>query len=192
MLLYVDDIIITVSDLAYISDLKIALGLEFQLTDLGSLKYFLGLEIHYSSAGLHVTQLKYLTDFLKKAGMVDSKSCNTPMSSSCDFYAASSLFSDPLLYRKIVGSLQYLTFKRLDIQFVVSKVSQFMHNPTKIHFSAVKRILRYLNGTHDYGVLFSKWNLELTVYSDDDWAGDSFDHRSTSGFVIFLCGAPIS
>lgn len=124
--------------------------------------------------------------------MTNSKPCNTPMSPSNEFYAASKPCLDPLMYRQVVGSLQYLTFTRPDITFAVSKVSQFMHNSTDIHFSAFKRILRYLNGSRDLGMLFSKGNLELTAYSDADWAKDSLDRRSTLGFVTFLCGVPIS
>lgn len=93
----------------------------------------------------------------------------------CDLYAASQPFSNASLYRQIVGSLEYLTFTKLDITYVVSKVNQFMHNPTKVHYSAVKRILRYLNGIRDCGILFSKGKLELKSFSDANWGGDSLD-----------------
>lgn len=92
LLLYVDDIIITGSLQSYISDLKATLVVEFQITDLGFLKYFLGLEIHCSCSSFHVNQAKYLKDLLEKTGMVGAKSCNTLISPSCDFYASSIFF----------------------------------------------------------------------------------------------------
>lgn len=95
LLLYVDDIL-TGSDPKYIAALKGIFGLEFQLTDLGSLKYFLGLEIQHSSNGFYVTQTKYLADLLIKTGMNDLKPCNTPMSSTNDLHTASKPYCDPL------------------------------------------------------------------------------------------------
>ncbi|KAL0540025.1 hypothetical protein IC582_024253 [Cucumis melo] len=99
--------------------------------------------------------------------MTSVKSCITLMSTSLDLYTITPPFNDPSLYRRLVGSLQYLTFTRPDIAFSVNRVSQFMHKPTVIHFSAIKRILRYLRG-------------------------DTSDRRSTSGFIAFLGSNPIS
>lgn len=165
LLLYVDDIIITWSDLAYISHLKTSFGVKFQ-TDLGSLRYFLGLEVQSSTAGFHVNQEKYRHDLLEKTSLLNAKPCHTLLSSSHDFYMSSPEFSNPLLYRQVVGSLQYLTFTRPDITFANSKVSHFMQRPTEAHFLVVKQILRYLSGTRDSGVLFSKGELDLHVYCD--------------------------
>ncbi|TYK08058.1 putative mitochondrial protein [Cucumis melo var. makuwa] len=123
--------------------------------------------IQSSIDGIFANQAKYLNDLLHTSGMTSAKSCITPMSTSLDLYTIAPPFNDPSLYRRLVGSLQYLTFTRPDIAFSVNRVSQFMHKPTVIHFSAVKRILRYLHG-------------------------DTSDQRSTSGFIAFLDSNPIS
>ena len=88
--------------------------------------------------------------------MTSAKSCITPMSTSFDLYTIAPPFNDPSLYCRLVSSLQYLTFTRPDIAFSVNRVSQFMHKPTVIHFSAVKCILRYLRGTPTLGIKFQK------------------------------------
>ncbi|TYK00083.1 putative mitochondrial protein [Cucumis melo var. makuwa] len=117
LLLYVDDIIVTGPDSSYISLLKTQLALEFQISDLGPLKYFLGLKIHSLPNGLFVNQVKYLNDLLHTSRMISAKSCTRPMSPSLDLYTTAPPFNDSSLYRKLVGSLQYLTFTRPDIAF---------------------------------------------------------------------------
>lgn len=110
-------------------------------------------------------------------------------------------FDNPVRYRQIVGALQYLTLTRPDIAFAVNKVCQFMHSPTQNHWSAVKRILRYLQGSLDHGLFIQRssgstlhaytdahhqHDRPLTAYSDADWAGCPDDRRSTGGFAIYL------
>ncbi|KAM1018829.1 hypothetical protein ACFX13_041012 [Malus domestica] len=125
--------------------------------------------------------------------MIEFKACDTP----CLPYNRllkddGEPYSNPSLYRSVVGALQYLTFTRPDIAFSVHQVSQFMQNPMASHFTAVKRILRYLHGTMDVGISYSRGDLELHAFSDADWAGDPNDRRSTSGQVVFLGNNPIS
>ncbi|KAL4017194.1 hypothetical protein IC575_024870 [Cucumis melo] len=192
LLLYVDDIIVTKPDYLYISVLKNQLALEFKISDLGPLKYFLGLEIQSSIDGIFVNQAKYLNDLLHTSGMTSAKSCITPMSTSLDLYTIAPLFNDPSLYRRLVGSLQYLTFTRSDITFSVNRVSQFMHKPTVIHFSVVKRFLRYLRGTPTLGIKFRKGSFSLQTFCDYDWAGDTSDRCSTFGFIAFIDSNQIS
>ncbi|XP_062074955.1 uncharacterized mitochondrial protein AtMg00810-like [Humulus lupulus] len=93
----------------------------------------------------------------------------------------------PQYYRSIVGALQYLTVTRPEIAFSVNKVCQFMHNPLQSHWTAVKRILRYLSGMVDYGLHLQKSSsLELIGFYDADWATDPDDKRSTSGYCIYF------
>ncbi|KAL4014841.1 hypothetical protein IC575_027059 [Cucumis melo] len=124
--------------------------------------------------------------------MTSAKSCITPMSTSLDLYTIAPPFNDPSIYCRLVGSLQYLTFTRPDIAFFVNCVSQFIHKPTVIHFSAVKRILRYLRGTPTLGIKFRKGSFSLQTFCDSNWAGDTYDRCSTSGFIAFLGSNPIS
>lgn len=86
----------------------------------------------------------------------------------------------------MVGALQYFTFRRPDIAFVVNHVCQYMHTPTDVHLAVVKRILRYVCGTIDHGFLYKSEDLHLTIYIDADWAGDSTDRRFTFGICIFM------
>ncbi|KAM2142505.1 hypothetical protein ACFX1Q_008652 [Malus domestica] len=103
------------------------------------------------------------------------------------------LLTDPTSYRSIVGSLQYLTFTRLDIAFAVNTICQFMSSPTDVHFGAVKRIIRYLQGTMNIGITFSANTVsKLTAFSDSDWAADLNTRRSITGYVVYLGNNPIS
>ncbi|GKF65739.1 ribonuclease H-like domain-containing protein, partial [Tanacetum coccineum] len=104
-----------------------------------------------------------------------------------------SLVSDPTLYRSLAGSLQYLTFTRPDISYVVQQVCLHMHDPQEPHLSALKRILRYVHGTMNYGLqLFSSSTTYLVAYSDADLAGCPTTQRSTSGYDTDQGGSPFS
>ncbi|KAL0307928.1 UNVERIFIED_CONTAM: Retrovirus-related Pol polyprotein from transposon RE2 [Sesamum calycinum] len=101
--------------------------------------------------------------------------------------------ADPKFYRQALGSLQYLSLTRPDVSFAINKLSQFMHCPSTLHWCAVKRLLRYLVGTLDYGLLLRKNSPRtLHAFADADWAGDPNDRTSTSAYVVFLGANPIS
>lgn len=103
------------------------------------------------------------------------------------------LLDDPTSYRQIVGALQYLTFTRPDIMYAVQQVCQFMHSPRDTHLQAVKRILRYLKATIDFGISFILTSSStLAGYVDSDWAGCPDRRRSTMSHCIFLGAYPIS
>ena len=122
------------------------LAAVFDLKDMGILKYFLGLQIHYQDNGdIIVNQSKYVKDLFHKAGMDSCKPVNTPCKPHSQLLVNEGKpLSNATLYRSLVGSLQYLTFTQPDIAFVVNNVSQFMSPHTDVHFACVKRILRYL------------------------------------------------
>ncbi|XP_072054367.1 secreted RxLR effector protein 161-like [Arachis hypogaea] len=102
-------------------------------------------------------------------------------------YLGSEEFEDPSLYRSVVGALQYITITRPDLSFAVCKVSQFMHRPLVSHWKAVKRVLRYLQGTKHYGLIFNQCSdYRLYGFTDSDWAADLEDRKSVSGFCVFL------
>lgn len=188
ILIYVDDILVTSNDPSSISRLISTLHSEFALKDLGSLHYFLGIEAVSTSGGLHLCQHRYILDLLSKTSMIHSKPVLTPFSPTTKLSKNGGQFlPDPASYRQVVGALQYLTLTRPDIAFAVNKVCQFMHSPTDVHWSAVKRILRYLKNTVHHGLFFSRSSrLHLEAFSDADWAGCVDDRRSTGGFAIFL------
>ena len=166
---------------------------EFSVKDLGVLHYFLGIEVHSPSSGsLVLRQRKYALELVARAGMLKCSPATTPMSSS---ERLCSVDGDPLSveeatqYRSIVGGLQYLTVTLPDLSFVVNKVCQYLHEPRTPHWSAVKRILRYVHFTVDSGLRFrSSSSTLLSAFSDADWAGNMDDRRSTGGYAIFYGG----
>ncbi|XP_031282137.1 secreted RxLR effector protein 161-like [Pistacia vera] len=98
-------------------------------------------------------------------------------------------FNQPSLYRSIIGGLQYLTLSRPDLAFSVNKLSQFLQNPTTTHWTACKRVLRYVKGTLSHGILFTKRKpFTLEAFANVDWVGDTIDRKSTSGYSVFLGG----
>ncbi|KAK9912717.1 hypothetical protein M0R45_036566 [Rubus argutus] len=118
--------------------------------------------------------------------MLEVKPNASPESSSKLDNVSGEPFSNPSSYRSMVGALQYLTWTRPDIAHAVNQVCQHMHNPRTPHFIAVKRIFRYLKGTPDQGLKFTKGPSTLTIFSDADWAGCPIDRRSTTGYCVFF------
>ena len=144
--------------------------------------------------GLLLSQHKYTLDIIQRASMTSCKSVATPLSTSLKLSIASgTLYYDPTRYRQIIGALRYLNFTRPDICYAVNKVCQFMHAPTEDHWSAVKRILRYLQDTASYGLHITlDSSLSLHGFTDADWAGSIDDRKSTGGYLVYLGATPIS
>ncbi|XP_013607756.1 PREDICTED: uncharacterized mitochondrial protein AtMg00810-like [Brassica oleracea var. oleracea] len=188
MLVYVDDIIITGNSTSHISRFITSLSTRFSLKDLGDLSFFLGIEVTRTKSGVHSTRSRYIADLLRKANMTNAKPVPTPMESNSSLTLLSGThLDDATKYRTIVGSLQYRSLTRPDISFSVNKLSQFMHKPTTEHWSAVKRVLRYLSGTSSQGIYLSANNIpSLHAFTDADWAGNKDDYTSTSGYMFIL------
>ena len=190
LIVYVDDIIMTRDDSEELERLKKLLENEFEIKDLGELKYFLGMEFARSKRGIFVSQRKYVLYLLGETGMTGCRAAKTPIEPNLKLEAAKpENLVDKEQYQKLVGKLIYLAHTRPDISFAVSMVSQFMHSPRPEHYEAVLRILRYLKGTPGKGLLFANnGHLEVEVYTDADWAGSITDMRSTSGYCTFVGG----
>ncbi|XP_062102655.1 uncharacterized mitochondrial protein AtMg00810-like [Humulus lupulus] len=186
--------IITGDDANGITKLKTHLTREFEMTDLGSLWYFLGIEVSYSPRGYLLSQSKYIADILDQARLSDARTVDTPLELNARYSSSDGVaLSDPSLYRTLVGSLVYLTITRPDIAYAVHIVSQFVASPTTVHWATVLRILRYLRGTKFQSLLFpSTSTLEFRAYSDANWGGDCTDRKSITGFCIFLGDSLIS
>ena len=160
---------------------------SFSMKDLGPLSYFLGISVTSDEHGSFLSQAKYAAALLTKAGMADCKPCSSPMIVKAVCSTTDSLpFAQPSLYRSLVGGLQYLTITRPDLSFAVNQACQFMHLPTNAHFHAVKRLLRYVKGTLHHGLFFTPSSFALSAFSDSNWASDSLDRRSTSGYCVYL------
>nr|GEZ04670.1 hypothetical protein [Tanacetum cinerariifolium] len=187
LLLCVDDIFLTASSDRLLQQIIASLNREFSMTDLGALNYFLGISVTHDSFGMFLSQRKYAMEILERAHMVSCNPSRTPVDTESKLGDDGTPVVDPTLYWSLTGSLQYLTFTRPDITYVVHQVCLYMHDPREPHFSALKRILRYVQGTLDYDLqLFSSPTDSLIAYSDANWAGFLTTRRSTSGYCVFL------
>jgi hypothetical protein len=152
LLVYVDDIILTGDSLSEISFIKNVLHQAFKIKDLGTLKYFLGLEVAHSQSGISLCQRKYCLDLLNDSGLLCSKPVSTPSDPSIKLHSDSSAaFTDVSTYRRLIGRLIYLNTTRLDITFITQQLSQFLSKPTQTHYNAAIRVLKYLKGSPGRG-----------------------------------------
>ncbi|MCH82414.1 copia-type polyprotein [Trifolium medium] len=195
--LYVDDLLITGSNHACIEKFKGRLKDEFEMSDLGKLNYFLGLEFLYREDGIVFHQKKYIADVLKRFHMENCNEAETPMEANLKLSKdETGQAVDATLFKQVVGSLRFICNTRPDINYAVGSVSRFMSNPKASHMVAAKRILRYLKGTQDFGLAFPTSKVgsqfELEGFSDSDWCGDKDDRRSTSGHWFRFRNSPIS
>jgi hypothetical protein len=188
VLIYVDDIIITSSSNQAIDNLLHNLKSDFAVKHLGPLKFFLGIEVIPSTNSVLLSQQRYIKDILSRTKMLEAKPVNTPMASSTSLSAhEGEPFPDHTLFRSTVGALQYLSITCPDIAFAINKLSQFMHKPTQPHWQSVKRLLRYLKSTIQFGLHIYRSSCNtLHAFCDADWAGNKDDRRSTGSFCIFL------
>ncbi|KAK8947207.1 hypothetical protein KSP39_PZI006814 [Platanthera zijinensis] len=194
--IYVDDLLVIGSNSQLAEEFKTLMKSEFEMSDLGPMKYFLGLQIDQIPGAVFVHQSNYLQVLLKRFGMQDCKPTATPMATNERLLKedGEEKISEEI-YRSIVGSLIYLTNSRPDIEHAVGMVSRFVSAPSSVHMKAVKRIFRYLQGTCNYGLMYTQSGNEEEVligFSDSDWAGSADDRKSTSGFVFQVGGKSIS
>ncbi|XP_022030534.1 uncharacterized mitochondrial protein AtMg00810-like [Helianthus annuus] len=188
LLIYVDDIILTISSDTLRSHLITSLAAEFAMKDLGPLTYFLGIQVSRNADTMFLSQQSYALDIVSRAGMSTCNSVATPVDTKPKLSAAASPpFADPTLYRSLAGALQYLTFTRPDISYAVQQICMHMHDPKTDHWNALKRIIRYIKGTADHGLTLSaSTDLSLRAYTDADWAGCPDTRRSTSGYCVYM------
>jgi hypothetical protein len=191
LIVYVDDMVVTGNDVEERKALQSYLSREFEMKDLGPLKFFLGIEVSRSTKGIFLSQRKYTLDLLEETGMSACQPTNTPIEGGSKlFVEPDQVPVDKGRYQRLVGRLMYLAHTRPDLAYALSVVSQFMHNPGEQHMNAVMRILRYLKSAPGKGILFKKNdnNNNVSVYTDADWAGSIDDRRSTSGYFTFVGG----
>jgi hypothetical protein len=187
--IYVDDLIITGSNDVEIVSFKQQMSSRFKMSDLGLLSFYLGIEVKQGSSGISLSQAAYARKILEHAGMGGCNPCDTPMEHRLKLSKMSSVPPvDATEYRGLVGCLRYLVHTRPDIAFVVGYVSRFMEFPTTEHYNAVKRILRYIAGTIDFGCHYWRGRKELRLLGDNDadMGGDVDTRKSTTGAVFYL------
>ncbi|PKU62915.1 Retrovirus-related Pol polyprotein from transposon TNT 1-94 [Dendrobium catenatum] len=193
LLIYVDDILFTGNNTNHLTKILEQLNQRFAMKNLGQAHNFLRLKIDRYSDHMFLSQAQYATSLLELAQLsrcnpIHNPTCTKPPSD----IPQDNLISDPNMYRRLTGSLQYLTLTRPDIAYSVNLLSQHMHNPSSHAAFLLKRLLRYIKGTLNYGLPISKSNFQLTSFSDADWADDPDSRKSTSGFCSFLVDTLIS
>ncbi|CAL2245782.1 unnamed protein product [Prunus armeniaca] len=175
-------------------DFKKSMMEEFEMTDLGKMHYFLGIEVKQSSNGIFIGQKKYAEKILKRFHMEGCNSVQNPIVPGTKLVKDEGGEKvDNTYFKQIVGSLMYLTATRPDLMFTVNLICRYMESPTELHFQATKRVLRYLKGTTDLGLFYKKkTGAKLMGFSDSDYAGDLNDRKSTSGYVFLLSSATVA
>ncbi|GJW12051.1 putative ribonuclease H-like domain-containing protein [Tanacetum coccineum] len=167
---------------------------KFQMSSMGELTFFLGLQVKQKEDGIFISQDKYVAEILKKFNYTDVKSASTPVDLEKPLVKDGDADDvDVHLYRSMIGSLMYLTTSRPDIMFAVCACARFQVTPKTSHLLAVKRIFRYLKGKPTLGLWFSRnYPFELVAYTDSDYAGATQDRKSTTRGCQFLGNRLIS
>ena len=178
VVVYVDDIIFG-SNLQILSvKFSFEMKKEFEMSMLGELTFFLGLQVYQTDKGIFISQTKYIKDKLKIFKMEDSKLASTPMMTGCKLSKDNkSLEVDHTMHRSMIGSLLYAVATRPDVMQVVGLVARFQSSPKETHVTIVRRIFKYLKGTMDYGLWYPKsQDFLLKSFTDADW-GESVDDQ---------------
>ncbi|KAI3701418.1 hypothetical protein L6452_26471 [Arctium lappa] len=192
--IYVDDIIFGATDENLCQEFAFLMKSKYEMSMMGELTFFLGLQIKQTSEGIFICQNKYIRYLLKKFDFENCSSMKTPMVPPLKIHADSTGKSlDITNYRGMIVSLLYLTASRPDIMYATCLCARYQANPKESHLAAVKRIFRYLKGTMDLGLWYPKDSgFDLIGYSDSDFAGSKVDRKSTTGSCQLLGGNLVS
>ncbi|GJX65472.1 putative ribonuclease H-like domain-containing protein [Tanacetum coccineum] len=191
---YVDDIIFGSTNKELCTGFEKLMKDKFQMSSMGELTFFLGLQVQQKEDGIFISQDKYVAEILKKFNYTDVKSASTPVDLEKPLVKDGDADDvDVHLYRSMIGSLMYLTASRPDIMFAVCACARFHVTPKTSHILVVKRIFRYMKGKPTLGLWYSRDSpFELVAYTDSDYAGATQDRKSTTGGCQFLGNRLIS
>lgn len=196
IVVYVDDILIMSCDDSEIARIKDHLDAKFDVKKLGMIKYCLGLEFARREGEISAKQKGYIHEILDRFGMAECRPVSTPLEPGlklerCESTTDDGRFEAP--YRELVGALMYLSVAtRPDISHAVSYLSQFNSCYTETHWKAAKRVLRYLRGTDDVGLVYSCSRDAPVMFADADWGNCTLDRRSYTGYVFVMSGGAVS
>ncbi|CAH1426641.1 unnamed protein product [Lactuca virosa] len=192
--IYVDDIIFGSTDPALSREFEDLMKSKFEMSMMGKINNFLGLNIRQNREGIFINQEKYTKNLLEKFGLTNSTKLRVPMATGIKLTPSLDKPAvDITLYRSMIGSLLYLTASRPDIMFSVCNCARYQSNPREPHLTAVKNIFRYLKGTISLGLWYpSNTGFFVQAYSDVDLGGCNLDRKSTSGGCQFLDGKLVS
>ena len=182
--IYVDDGLLLYNDEQLANDLLQHLYSNFEMTEC-KIDKFLGFQIKQKDGSLFLHQTQYTLKILKRFNMIDCSRVLIPMDDASSFSTNNTDTPEKFPYRELIGSLLYLSIiSRPDISFAVGVLSRYLEKPLSVHISGAKRILRYLKGTFNYGLMYTNDLNELKIYSDSDYAGDPSNRKSTSGVAV--------
>ncbi|GAU23238.1 hypothetical protein TSUD_172660 [Trifolium subterraneum] len=194
--LYVDDIIFTGNDNQLLKQFKESMMTTFDMTDLGKMRHFLGIGVIQNEPGIFICQKRYAKEILERFNMDKSNEvCSPSVTGTKLSKHHKGEEVNPTQFKQIVGSLMYLTATRPDIMFAVNLIARrFMEHPVESHMMAAKRVLRYIRGTLELGIMYKKEKQEarFLAYSDSDYGGDLEDRKSTSGYVFKIGSGAVS
>lgn len=186
--LYVDDLIFTSNNVTLIANFNFKLSMkeEFDMTDLGEMKYFLGVEVVQPQEGIFITQKRYAEELLRKFNLQESNPVKNPIVPGTELSKqGEGAAADEYTYRQLIGSLRYITTTRPDLMYSVSLLSRYMTRPTEQHIKVAKRVFQYLKGTMKIAIFYKRdANGKLSAFTDSDYARDLDDRRSNSGYVF--------
>ncbi|GJY70782.1 putative ribonuclease H-like domain-containing protein [Tanacetum coccineum] len=191
---YVDDIIFGSTKKSLCTEFEKIMYKKFQMSSMGKLTFFLGLQVKQKEDGIFISQDKYVSEIMKKFGFTDVKTVSTPMETKKPVLKDEDGEEvDVHLYRSMIGSLMYLTSLRPYIMFAVCACARYQVNPKVSHLYAIKRIFRYLKGQPKLGLWYPKDSpFDLVAYTYSDYVGASLDRKSTTGGCQFLGSRLIS
>ncbi|GKC38976.1 zinc finger, CCHC-type containing protein [Tanacetum coccineum] len=191
---YVDDLIITGTPRKEIDVFKSQMKDKFEMSDLGLLAYYLGIEVTQTGGEITIKQTGYINKILKETSMTDSNDTKIPMDPGTKLVKAEDGNSvDATYYRSLIGSLRYLLHTRPDLSYSVGLLSRFMQDPKDHHLKAVKQVIRYIKGTKEHGIIYKKeGGCKITGYSDSSYGINTDQGKGTTGIVFYFGESPIT
>ncbi|GKA66765.1 ribonuclease H-like domain, reverse transcriptase, RNA-dependent DNA polymerase [Tanacetum coccineum] len=191
---YVDDLIITGTPKKEIDKFKAQMEEKFEMSDLGLLAYYLGIEVTQTSGDISIKQSAYASKILKEAGMIDCNETLIPMDPGTRLTKITEgTMVNATEYRSLIGCLRYLLHTRPDLSYSVGLLSRFMQEPREQHMKAIKQVLRYVKGTKDYGITYmhNEGN-KIHGYSDSSYGVNTQEGKGTTGIIFYYGKSPIS
>ncbi|CAM8999921.1 unnamed protein product [Rhodiola kirilowii] len=191
--LYVDDTLIFGTDQKQVDLTKDFLSSSFSMKDMGEADVILGIRIKRENKGLALSQSHYVEKVLKKFNYLNCSPVSTPMDPSAKLLPNTGEAVSQLEYSQVIGCLMYaMTSTMPDIAYVVGKLNRYTSNPSNLQWEAIRRVLKYLKGAMNYGLVYASFPSVLEGYTDASGITNLEDHSSTSGWVFLLGGGAIS
>jgi len=191
--LYVDDMLICGTDLYQVQLTKRIMSSEFDMKDMGQANVILAIQIVRDDESITLTQSHYIEKVLKRFNHMNCALVSTPLDPSVELVKNIGNLVSQLEYSKLIGCLMYaMTCTRPDIALAISKLSRFTSNPSELHWFAIRRVLKYLKKTINYGLCYGGYPSVLEGFLDASWIVKDQDHASTSGWIFTLVGGAIS